>query len=161
MIERKNKRFGYFLCMFVCEGWGLGFGWGLEAPAHPSATILWPCVTCFFFINYKWLQGKGKNLKYFILWYRVVSKTYCSDSKQHLLMGKRLTGKKSTKVDTESIPFLGTTMIRLTWSILWRNKLWHLCSKPFDFPPFPGGNSRIYRPGCNVKKREQLLEQLL
>ena len=43
----KNERFGYFLCMFVCGGgvgWGvwmgLGCGWGLDAPAHPSVTIL-------------------------------------------------------------------------------------------------------------------------
>ena len=28
--------------MFVCGGWELGFEWGLDAPAHPSATILWP-----------------------------------------------------------------------------------------------------------------------
>ena len=36
----KNKHFGYFLCMFVFEGWGFGFGWGLKAPAHLSATKL-------------------------------------------------------------------------------------------------------------------------
>ena len=29
--------------------WGVGCGLGLDAPAHPSATILWPCVTCFCF----------------------------------------------------------------------------------------------------------------
>ena len=29
-----------FLCTFVCEGWGLWFGWRFEAPAHLSATIL-------------------------------------------------------------------------------------------------------------------------
>ena len=34
-----------FVCVCVC-GWGRG-EWGLCAPAHPSATILWPCVTCF------------------------------------------------------------------------------------------------------------------
>ena len=37
-------------CVFVCGGgWGgveLGCGWGLDAPAQPSATILWPRVTC-------------------------------------------------------------------------------------------------------------------
>ena len=33
-----NERFGYFLCMFV-YGVGLGCGWGLNAPANPSATI--------------------------------------------------------------------------------------------------------------------------
>ena len=36
----KNKRFGYLLCMFVCEGWELFFFGGLEAPAHHSAMIL-------------------------------------------------------------------------------------------------------------------------
>ena len=38
------------LVLFVCDcvGGGLGgCGWGLDAPAHPSATILWPRVTCF------------------------------------------------------------------------------------------------------------------
>ena len=48
------------LVLFVCEygggGFGefLGWGWGLNAPAHPSATILWPCLTCstshYFFL---------------------------------------------------------------------------------------------------------------
>ena len=28
-------------------GLGLENGWGLDAPAHPSTTILWPRVTCF------------------------------------------------------------------------------------------------------------------
>ena len=36
----KNKHFGYFLCMFVFEGWGFGFGWGSEAPAYLSRTKL-------------------------------------------------------------------------------------------------------------------------
>ena len=36
----RSECFRYFLCMFVC------FGWRLDAPAHPSATILWPRVTC-------------------------------------------------------------------------------------------------------------------
>ena len=41
------------LCVCVCQcvggglGVGLGWGWGLDAPAHPSTTILWPCVTCW------------------------------------------------------------------------------------------------------------------
>ena len=34
------------VCEGVLEG-GLGWGWRLDAPAHPSATILWPRVTCF------------------------------------------------------------------------------------------------------------------
>ena len=38
-------------CVCVCVGrgvgWGVGCGWGLAAPAHPSATILWPHVTCY------------------------------------------------------------------------------------------------------------------
>ena len=38
------------LCVFVCVGrgvkWGVVFGWGLAAPAQPSATKLWPRVTC-------------------------------------------------------------------------------------------------------------------
>ena len=37
-------------CVCVCVGrgvgWSVGCGWGLAAPAHPSATILWPRVTC-------------------------------------------------------------------------------------------------------------------
>ena len=40
----KNKRF-YILFVYVSE---LGLcGWGLDAPAHPSETILEPRVTCF------------------------------------------------------------------------------------------------------------------
>ena len=41
------------LVLWVCECAGgglevwLGWGWGLDAPAHLSATILWPRVTCF------------------------------------------------------------------------------------------------------------------
>ena len=31
----------------VCAGWRFGCGWGLDAPARPSAMILWPRVTCF------------------------------------------------------------------------------------------------------------------
>ena len=34
----------FFVCLSV--GGGFGCGWGLDAPAHPSATILWPRVTC-------------------------------------------------------------------------------------------------------------------
>ena len=34
--------------MSVSVGWGLRCGWGLDALAHSSATILWPRVTCFF-----------------------------------------------------------------------------------------------------------------
>ena len=32
----------------VCVGRGVGCGWGLAIPAYPSATILWPRVTCYF-----------------------------------------------------------------------------------------------------------------
>ena len=43
-VEKWNKeQFRYFLCTFVRvegERWGLGCGWELDAPAHPSATIL-------------------------------------------------------------------------------------------------------------------------
>ena len=40
------------LIIFVCECvWaGRRCGWGLNAPADPSATILWPCVICFFLV---------------------------------------------------------------------------------------------------------------
>ena len=43
---------GRLVCVCVCVGRGVGrgvgCGWGLAAPAHPSATILWPRVTCYF-----------------------------------------------------------------------------------------------------------------
>ena len=42
-----NKCFRCNLCMFVCVGWGLGCGWGLDAPAHLSTMISWPRITCF------------------------------------------------------------------------------------------------------------------
>ena len=29
----------------------MGYGWGLDAPAHPSTMILWPRVTCSFPIH--------------------------------------------------------------------------------------------------------------
>ena len=49
-------------CVCVCVGrgigWGVGFGWGLAAPTQPSATILWPRVTCYF-----WLTGTKSCLK--------------------------------------------------------------------------------------------------
>ena len=39
-------------CVCVCVGrkvgWGVRCRWGLAAPAHPSATTLWPRVTCSF-----------------------------------------------------------------------------------------------------------------
>ena len=35
--------------MYVCVlGWWLGYGWGLNAPAHPSTTILFPRHLFFF-----------------------------------------------------------------------------------------------------------------
>ena len=45
------------LVLFVCEcvGGGLGVwwgsGWGLDSPAHPSATLLWPRVTFFIIVG--------------------------------------------------------------------------------------------------------------
>ena len=42
-----NERFRCFLCMWVGDLW---CGLGLDAPAHPSATILWPRVTCSSFL---------------------------------------------------------------------------------------------------------------
>ena len=45
VIELKMNVFDTFgVCLSV--GGGLGCGWRLDAPAHPSATILWPRVTC-------------------------------------------------------------------------------------------------------------------
>ena len=40
--SRKTSIYGYFLSMLEFRGW-VGvciYGWGLDAPAHPSATIL-------------------------------------------------------------------------------------------------------------------------
>ena len=39
----RDMCFRCILCMRVGD---LECGWGLDAPAHPSATILWPRVTC-------------------------------------------------------------------------------------------------------------------
>ena len=46
-LQLLGKRSAYFsvivflfLRMFVCAGWELGCEWGLDAPAHPSTTIL-------------------------------------------------------------------------------------------------------------------------
>ena len=33
----------FYVCL--CMEWGFGCGWGLNAHAHPSATILWPRLT--------------------------------------------------------------------------------------------------------------------
>ena len=41
-----NEHFRCFLCMWVGD---LGWGWRLDAPAHSSAAILWPRVTCLIF----------------------------------------------------------------------------------------------------------------
>ena len=44
--SRKVRKWAYYVVGFcVCVG-DMGYGWGLDAPAHPSATILWPRVTC-------------------------------------------------------------------------------------------------------------------
>ena len=53
------------MCLFVCGGWGLGCGWGLDAPAQLSATILWSRVTCFFFITICILLKKQECLSTF------------------------------------------------------------------------------------------------
>ena len=47
----ENKRFRSFLyvCLGKGVGWCVGCGGELAAPAHPSATIFWPCVTCSSF----------------------------------------------------------------------------------------------------------------
>ena len=47
-----------YVCL--CMKWGLGCGWGLDAPAHPSATILWPRVACF---SSQSTKNKTKNKK--------------------------------------------------------------------------------------------------
>ena len=44
-----KRTFDRCLCVWVWwRGVGVwsGWCWGLDALAHPSATILWPCVTC-------------------------------------------------------------------------------------------------------------------
>ena len=55
MIESKSWKTSvleaFWVC--VCVGRGVGCGWWLAAPAHPSATILWPCVF-FNSVNYSW-----------------------------------------------------------------------------------------------------------
>ena len=55
VIELKSTKTHFdaaVLIIFVCECvWaGRRCGWGLNAPADPSATILWPCVICFFLV---------------------------------------------------------------------------------------------------------------
>ena len=42
VIELKSGKTSVFDTYYVClrVGGGLGCGWGLDAPAHPSATIL-------------------------------------------------------------------------------------------------------------------------
>ena len=45
----------FWVCVLVGgHGVWMGVGWGLDAPAHPSATILLPRVTCFppFFLSF-------------------------------------------------------------------------------------------------------------
>ena len=37
----------YVLVSDLFLGVWLGWGWGLDAPAHSSATILWPRITCY------------------------------------------------------------------------------------------------------------------
>jgi len=68
----ENAHLWYCSCHLVCgcvSAWHewlerLGWGWGLDAPAHPSATILWPRVTCLkaesHSLIYKSLEWKVK-----------------------------------------------------------------------------------------------------
>ena len=46
------------LWLSVCECVWIEWGceWGLQAPAHPSATILWPRVTCLFVFSWSSLK---------------------------------------------------------------------------------------------------------
>ena len=50
--SRKVGKWAFLKTFCVCLSVSrvLGCRWGLDAPAHPSATILWPCVTCFLVI---------------------------------------------------------------------------------------------------------------
>ena len=50
VIELKRGKTSVFdtFCVCLSVGSGFGCGWGLDAPAHPSTTILWPRVTCFW-----------------------------------------------------------------------------------------------------------------
>ena len=52
-LVRWSVTFKLIICVWGCVntwqewlGVGLGWGWRLDAPVHPSATILWPRVTC-------------------------------------------------------------------------------------------------------------------
>ncbi len=55
-VEKRETSVLKAFCVCVCVGrgvgWGVGCGWGLAAPAHLSATILWPRVTCFLFLSF-------------------------------------------------------------------------------------------------------------
>ena len=44
--ESKSAKMSVLNGFWVCVG-GMAYGWGLDAPAHPSATILLPRVTCY------------------------------------------------------------------------------------------------------------------
>ena len=65
------------LCVLVGRrglGVGAGWGWGLDAPAHPSATILWPQVTCFHIMGHLWvLEGPLRCPWGFHLWLNILS----------------------------------------------------------------------------------------
>ena len=55
VIELKNANRRIFeativiICVHECVWGRRGCGWGLDAHAHPSATILWPRVTCWIY----------------------------------------------------------------------------------------------------------------
>ena len=67
VIELKSGKTSVFdtfcVCLCVCRGeWGFGCGLGLDAPAHPSATILWPRVTCLFCQSFGWWWISFKDI---------------------------------------------------------------------------------------------------
>ena len=41
--------------LFVYVSGDLRYGLGLNAPAHPSATIFWPCITCCFSLSFSFI----------------------------------------------------------------------------------------------------------
>ena len=54
--ESKNWITSVLDVFFSVSWWwgGVGCGWRLDAPAHPSATILWPCITCLLVLSDWW-----------------------------------------------------------------------------------------------------------
>ena len=60
-----EKRAVWILFVYVCV-WGGSWGWMPLPAAHPSATILWPGVTCLF--DFPWSARIVMNLVAFVLW---------------------------------------------------------------------------------------------